>query len=129
MHWLIMSIVVPAAAGPALFWIIWLARWKDRHNVHPFLVVKDGQLGWATIAVCSGCWLEVPDDWSGLKWLLGALSLLSTTWCVLGAVEPVPYPHLPMHGRRLWRFSLVVYVLASAVYAFVHLMPGVSHGH
>ncbi|KJV32467.1 hypothetical protein [Luteibacter yeojuensis] len=120
MAWFIVTLVVPGVTPAFFFWLLWAVKWNRRRDVHPFLMVKDGQLGWSTIALCSAALLEVPAGWPIVRGLLVLLIIVSAMWAVVGAMEPVPYPDTPPGGRNLWRLSLTAYVAASATFAFVH---------
>jgi hypothetical protein len=120
MYWFIVTLVVPGVAPTFFFWLLWAGRWHRRPDVHPFLMVKDGQLGWSTIALCSAALLEVPASWPIVQGFLVMLIIVSAMWAVVGAMEPVPYPQTPPGGRNLWRLSLAAYMAASATFACIH---------
>ena len=137
-EWHFVNIVLPALLPIAIVMAVWFFPLPAPHHklANPWVAVKDGQLAWAALGMCTAAFYELRHPSPGMVlptsretvffWLL----LFATGWSGLAAAFG---PVFPTHTQappgfvaklvhyRVFGNSLVLTIFAGWLYATVHL--------
>jgi hypothetical protein len=137
-EWHFVNIVLPALLPVAIVVVVWFFPLPATHRnlANPWIAVRDGQLAWAALGMCTAAFHEFRHPAPGMPvsrswetayfWLL----LFSTLWSGFGAAFGPIFPTgrmaptglLPKLAHyRVFVASLVMTSFAGWLYATVHL--------
>lgn len=130
MGWLLVMLVLPAAAPVGIALAIWSVAWDgDRPKAHPMLMVKDGQLFWTALAFCGAALYELHESKWDSGYMYGALIALlalSALWGAIGAMKTTPFPAPSPDQLRLYQASKWMTGLSAVMTAIVHFRPEIA---
>lgn len=112
MGWLFVNIVLPTLAPLFLAFIFWFIT-RDK-KLHPFVLVKDGQLAWTALAFRGTGLYETIDLHSdaAFVWTLRTafiiLILASSVVAIAGASKPLNLKAIPRPPPRAFGASVAV---------------------
>ena len=137
-EWHFVNIVLPALLPVVILMAVWFFPLPATHHrlANPWVSVKDGQLAWAALGMCTAAFYEfrhpaphtpVNSSWQTVYfWLL----LFATGWSGLGAAFGPIFPNTTaappgfwpkLAHYRVFANSVVLTVFAGWLYATVHL--------
>jgi len=125
MFWLFTSIVLPSMAPVACMWLVFVvARGDFKDKLHPMRAVKDGQLGWVSLAFCGSAIYELPPDVGSARSTIYLVALgligISTLWAIWGVVQPAEFPSTNPEEKLLFRLTLGLTLISAVLFVAVH---------
>ena len=137
-EWHFVNLILPALLPVAIAAVVWFFPLPATHHrlANPWMAVKDGQLAWAALGMCTAAFYEfrhpaphmaVSKSWENVYfWLLLFATLWSGFGAALGPIFPTTSAAPTGLSAKLWHYrvfvaSLVLTVFAGWLYATVHL--------
>ena len=137
-EWHLVNIVLPAALPVAVLLVLWFFPLPSPHHhlANPWVAVKDGQLAWAALGMCTTAFYEFrhpaqgikpPPEWENVFfWVLLGATSVSALYAAVAPVFPTSTTRPIGILKNVWHFrvffgSVILVGLTGWLYSAVHL--------